>query len=457
MEQGGGGHPTGGLDLLGAGASIAALPATSRAALLDLLLARADDAIVITAAARTSGRWCPDVIYVNPAHRRLTGYEADDVVGGTPGLWAPGELNAIAHEDICRRLDMGNPARAELAIRTAAGDEKWIDTTVTPLDSEGDRRYFLEVSRDVTERHRLLEDLAEREGRLRAAQALTSIGSWEWDIDADTVTWSPELFRIYGVDPDDGVLLTLDAYVARVHPEDRQMVGDVIGRALRSGDGFVIEYRVARADNEVQWLQSRGRVERDEAAERSRRMVGTCQDITPQKTSEETLRRQALHDALTGLPNRTLLADRLAHAVAHAARRGSRTAVLFVDIDDFKAVNDRYGHHGGDGALVEVARRLEASLRPSDTLARVGGDEFVAVCEDVASLHGAAALAERIIEALIPAVKLAEGDADVKVSVGVSVGTPGDRPDTLIRRADAAMYEAKLAGGAAYRLFDVAP
>ena len=450
-------RPTGGLHLLGTGESLGALPASSRAALLDLMLTRSDDAVVICATEEIDGEWCPEVVYVNPAHQRLTGYPADEVIGRPPGLWAPVEPNAEAYAQIRSKVEVGAPARAELRIRRADGVERWIDTTVTVLDRIGDRCYCLEISRDVTERHQMLAELAGREGQLREAEALTSVGSWEWDIDGDTVTWSPQLYRVYGLDPADGVLITLPAYLARIHPDDRQMVGDIVGHALRTGEGFVVDYRAARTDGQVQWLQSRGRVIRDERHQRSLRMVGTCQDITEQKTSEESLRRQALHDALTGLPNRALLADRLAHAMAYAARRSSRTAVLFVDIDDFKAVNDRYGHQCGDEALIEVARRLETSLRPSDTLARVGGDEFVAVCEDVASADDAAALAERIIDALVPEVQLTDGAVEVRVSVGVSVGVGGDHPEALVRRADAAMYEAKLAGGGAYRLFTTEP
>jgi diguanylate cyclase (GGDEF)-like protein/PAS domain S-box-containing protein len=446
--------PERGLNLLGAGASIAALPATSRAALLDLLLARSDDAIVISWSDRVDARWCPEVVYANPAHARLTGYEAAEVIGRDPGMWAPPDRNAAAHEDLCRCLASLEPARVELAVLTATGDEKWIDSTVTPLDADGDRHYFLEVARDVTERHRLLEELADREGQLREAQELTNVGSWEWDLTEESITWSPEMFRILDVDPIDGELVSFDAYLSHVHPDDHELTRDVIVRAVRTGEGFVFDFRTNRPDGRLQWLQSRGRVERDETGTHSTRMLGTTQDITAQKTSEEALRRQALHDALTGLPNRTLLADRLGHAVAHAARRGSRTAVLFIDIDDFKAVNDNFGHHGGDEALVEVARRLEASLRPSDTLARVGGDEFVAICEDVASPQDATALAARVIDALVAPIRLADGDAPVKVSVGVSVGTSGEQPEALVRRADAAMYDAKLAGGGAYRLFD---
>jgi len=446
--------PAKGLNLLGAGASIAALPAASRAALLDMLLARSDDAIVISWSDRVDGRWCPEVVYANPAHARLTGYDAAEVVGRNPGLWAPPDRNAGAHADLCRCLASAEPARVELAVLTADGDEKWIDSTVTPLDADGDRHYFLEVARDVTERHRLLEELADREGQLREAQELTNVGSWEWDLSEDTITWSPEMFRIFDIDPVDGELVSFDAYLLRIHADDHEVVRDAIMRAVRAGEGFVFDFRADRRDGQVQWLQSRGRVERDPTGTQSTRILGTTQDITAQKTGEETLRRQALHDALTGLPNRTLLADRLAHAVAHAARRDTRTAVLFIDIDDFKAVNDNFGHHGGDEALVEVARRLEASLRPSDTLARVGGDEFVAVCEDVVSLQDAATLAERVIDALVAPIRLADGDAPVRASVGVSVGTSDEQPDALIRRADAAMYKAKVAGGGAYCLFD---
>ena len=456
MEPGGqqGEQPAEGLGLLGAGASIAALPAASRAALLDLLLSRSEDAITISVTDTIDGTWCPEIIYANPAHERLTGYASADVIGRNPGLWAPHDRNGAAHAELCRRLALGEGARAELSVRTADGRDRWVDSTVTPLESDGERHYLLEVARDITERHRLLEELADREGHMREAQELTNVGSWKWDIDRDTVTWSPEMYRLYNRDPREDPVITFAAYDNLIHPDYIQVMRELVMRAVRTGEGFVFDFRTNRSDGRVQWLQSRGRVERDVTGERTVRIVGTTQDITDQKNSEESLRRQALHDALTGLPNRALLADRLSHAVAHAARRGSRTAVLFVDIDDFKAVNDSYGHHGGDEALIEVARRLETSLRPSDTLARVGGDEFVAVCEDIASLESAAALAQRIVEALVPPVVLSDGEAPVQVSVGVSVGASDDGSDALIRRADAAMYEAKLAGGGAYRVFD---
>ena len=452
--EAGGGHgeqPTQGLGLLGAGATIAGLPADSRAALLDLLLARSEDAITISVTDTLEGRWCPEIVHANPAHERLTGYASAEVLGRNPGLWAPHDRNAAAHAELCRRLARGEPARAELSVRTAGGEDRWVDSTVTPLGFDGERHYLLEVARDVTERHQLLAELEDREGQLHEAQELTNVGSWQWDIDNDTVAWSPEMYRIYGRDPAEEPVVTLQAYTDLIHPDHHKVMYDTVSRAFRAGEGFVFEFRTNRP--EVQWLQSRGRVERDETGNRSVRIIGTTQDITTQKTSEESLRRQALHDALTGLPNRTLLADRLSHAMAYAARRDSCTAVLFVDIDDFKAVNDTFGHQAGDEALVEVARRLEASLRPSDTLARVGGDEFVAVCEDVASADDAAALAERIVDALVPPIRLVSGMAEVKVSVGVSVGASDDQPDTLIRRADTAMYEAKLAGGGEYRLY----
>ena len=170
------------------------------------------------------------------------------------------------------------------------------------------------------------------------------------------------------------------------------------------------------------------------------------EDVTARKAAEQALRHQALHDGLTGLPNRTLLHDRLEHALAAAAREGQRVGVIFADLDGFKAVNDSAGHAAGDELLREVAARFDACLRPGDTLARLGGDEFAVVCPGVADEAGVDVVAARLLAALREPVLLASGTFSVGASIGMSLAAAGADPEVVLGQADAAMYGAKRAG-----------
>jgi diguanylate cyclase (GGDEF)-like protein len=172
------------------------------------------------------------------------------------------------------------------------------------------------------------------------------------------------------------------------------------------------------------------------------------------QSAESRVRHQALHDPLTGLPNRSLLLDRLNHWAARAGRDRSTAAVLFVDLDNFKVINDALGHDQGDRLLCAVADRIRAELRPSDTVARVGGDEFVVFCEDVTSEHDALAMVDRLVHALDAPFDLAGQAQHATASVGIALGDGATQPEVLIRNADAAMYRAKERGRARYELFD---
>ena len=166
-------------------------------------------------------------------------------------------------------------------------------------------------------------------------------------------------------------------------------------------------------------------------------------DVTAQRELEEQLRTAALHDPLTGLPNRSLLVDRLDHALVAAARRGDQVALLYCDLDGFKAVNDAHGHAAGDEVLAQAAVRLAAVVRPGDTAARIGGDEFVLMCPEVADPAVAAALAERVTEAMADPLWSSAGRHQVGVSVGVALSGPASTPETMLTAADEAMYVVK--------------
>jgi diguanylate cyclase (GGDEF)-like protein len=183
-------------------------------------------------------------------------------------------------------------------------------------------------------------------------------------------------------------------------------------------------------------------------------MQGTCQDITDRKQAEAALTHNALHDPLTGLPNRALLLDRIEVALARSARIEKSVAVLFLDLDRFKLINDSWGHAAGDVVLRAVAERLRAAVRPSDTVGRLGGDEFVVVCEDAVTLWEATVLGERLIRTLQEPFEVEGGEVFVTVSVGIAIADQTTSADGLLRDADVAMYQAKQRGRARCEFFD---
>lgn len=184
------------------------------------------------------------------------------------------------------------------------------------------------------------------------------------------------------------------------------------------------------------------------AAAEPRCFIGVVRDITARKAAEDQIRHLAYHDALTGLPNRFLFEDRLLHAMSVARRDKQKVALMFVDLDSFKPVNDSFGHHIGDKLLQEVAHRMRECLRDSDTAARIGGDEFVVLLPNVESLPGAVLVAEKILARLRQVFGLDQYQAYISASIGVTIsGGPGDNEKELTRRADAAMYQAKSGGG----------
>ena len=239
-----------------------------------------------------------------------------------------------------------------------------------------------------------------------------------------------------------------------VNPEDWPTVRSAVDSVLaRDGAATSFEIRAEHADGRWVWLEACATNLLEEP------MVGavvlTFRDISDRKSYEDDLRHRALHDTLTGVPNRTLLIDRLSGAIWRSGRDGRSVTVFFLDLDDFKVVNDTLGHAAGDEVLVGVAGRLAAVARAQDTVARFGGDEFVLVIEHDQGSGWVLAFAERIRAVFAEPIRADGHLVTVSASFGIATATgTTPSPDSLLRDADAAMYRAKETGGNAYRLFD---
>jgi diguanylate cyclase (GGDEF)-like protein len=286
---------------------------------------------------------------------------------------------------------------------------------------------------------------------LAEAQRIARLGSWELEFDTNTMVWSDELCRLYDYPiestPD------IEDLLSRFHPDDNDAMQGLVRAAVAARKSFDIDHRIVLPDGSTRWIRSQGRIE-SSGTRATARMCGTAQDITDQKSADDALAHLALHDPLTGLPNRTLLIDRLDQALARLGRKQSSVGVLFIDIDRFKVINDSLGHPAGDEMLIAMAHRIQDSLRPGDTLARFGGDEFAILCEDLAGEHDAVEIADRIGAAMSQPLSWGDGELVVTVSTGIAMAnSPLVSAVSLLRDADAAMYRAKETGRARSALF----
>jgi diguanylate cyclase (GGDEF)-like protein/PAS domain S-box-containing protein len=304
----------------------------------------------------------------------------------------------------------------------------------------------------VRTRLRAARELAASMMRYALAAQGANDGLWDWDLAAGKVYYSPRWKEIVG-SAEGEVGAAPEEWLGRIHPDDRAHVeGQLFRQGEPSGSLVEAEYRIAHADGGWRWVLARG-VRVVDAAGTVVRMAGSQSDISQRKRVEQQLLHDALHDSLTGLPNRALFLDRLERAIAYAHRRKERHfAVIFLDLDRFKVVNDRIGHLAADGVLVALARRLERGLRRGDSVARLGGDEFALLVHDV---DDPSAVAHRILAELARPFDAGKQQILVQASLGIAVSTTGfNRPEDALRDADAAMYLAKARGRARYEIAD---
>jgi diguanylate cyclase (GGDEF)-like protein/PAS domain S-box-containing protein len=395
------------------------------------------------------------VVYANPKFCDIFGYSREELARGVTveQLTDPADWPTV-RENIRKRI-AGEVRSMHYTARARRKDGAAIEVEVHGERTEfGGKPAITGLLLDITERRRAERALQRSEERYALAERGANDGLWDWDLAAKRVYLSPRFKRMLGLREDE-LGADPEAWLKRVHADDRERLSSDLQRHLEGRSPHLeVEHRIRHADGSWRWMLLRGTAVRG-AAGKATRLAGSLTDITERKETEEKLLHDALHDALTGLPNRSLFMDRLRQAMAFQERRPEmRFAVLYLDVDRFKNINESLGHGMGDRLLISVSKRLLKCVRPGDTVARLGGDEFGILLEDYGIPEEPARLAERIQAELAPAHDLGGVEVFSTASIGIAVAVRGyARPEELLRDADTAMYRAKQLGRARHAVF----
>jgi diguanylate cyclase (GGDEF)-like protein/PAS domain S-box-containing protein len=406
----------------------------------------------------------------------LTSAKGVPVAGWFMGVITPTADAFAPIDDMQRRMLL-----ASLSLTLLAGLLTWwmLKRQLAPLTATADAMVALSSRKQIPQAlpvcgqdeigqltggfNRLVETWIEREEALLKSEerwkfAIDGAGDglWDWNTQTGEAFFSPRYKQMFGyADADFGA--TSDEWSKRIHPDEAPGVFAAIQPYMEGKPGAAnVEFRMLCKDGSWKWVLGRGMVVSRDADGKPLRMIGTNSDITERKAHQSQLERVAHFDALTNLPNRVLLADRLQQAMAQALRRAQHLAVVYLDLDGFKAINDQHGHDVGDQVLIALAQRMRQVLREGDSLARIGGDEFVIALLDVDDRAASLPMLNRLKAACAHDVQVGALSLQVSASVGITFYPQAQDidADQLLRQADQAMYQAKLAGKNRLHFFD---
>jgi PAS domain S-box-containing protein len=408
------------------------------------------------------------IVWVNDAFTALTGYTLNEVQGNSPGsILQCEQTDPTTIQKMRYAMARGESVRLELLNRRKDGSQYWVDLSISPYFApDGSLLGFIGIQADISEHVSVKRRLARTENMLQQATRLAKVGGWELNLESGDVQWTAETYAIFELDATTPVDIELaKSFYTK---ESLEIIETAIARACETGIPYSVETEIRTHKGVVRWIRSMGA-----PAYADGKLVGlfgSVQDITDKVQLEHALRRAAHTDALTGLPNRLELLEILRGAIRSAKHDPNhRFAVLFLDFDRFKTINDSLGHSAGDELLCEISKRLQNGLRAQDTMyrrdrskircqgsaSRIGGDEFVIVLDGIPSSAAAESVAGRLLKALAHPYKIKGQQVTSSVSIGLVMGDDQTSDaETVLRDADIAMYEAKNAGRGRYCIFD---
>ncbi|MDD5169456.1 MAG: diguanylate cyclase, partial [Syntrophales bacterium] len=416
------------------------------------------------------------VIYWNKACEDLTGIKSEDLLG-TNDHWKafydhprPCIADIIIDNKIdemtnlypvyARSVLIPDGIRAEGWYPNLGGKNRYIVFEAAPIhDNHGKISAAIETLQDITERKQAEEALRTSQLQLLEAMDLAHIVYWEFDPVVQTYVFNDPFYAFYGttVEQEGGYLVSREDYAKRfIHPDDIPLFDQFVKENTLRSDTVLfadIEHRIIRRDGEVRHILARTRIIKDDSGRIVKR-YGANQDITERKNAGDKIQYLATHDSLTGLPNRLMFSQLLNHAIQAAQRYQRQFAVLFIDLDRFKIINDTLGHEAGDQLLQKIATRLKEPLRAVDVVARLGGDEFVLLIEEVNDSKQVAIVAHKILTSIIKPLTLMRQECRITASIGICM-YPKDAKDeqSLMKHADIAMYFAKEEGKNNYQFY----
>ena len=400
---------------------------------------------------RSDGRY----VDINPAWVDMLGIPRDEAIGRTAV-----ELGIFTAEDRQRLMEQvsqtGHLSDYEVTLNVRNGPRRTVLQSMRATEFDGEPCWLFSVH-DITDRKRNEVQVREREALLSLTISAASLGLWDWDLQTGLVTGDRRWRAMRGLAATGDTTAAVQ-WTTAIAPDDIDRITAELARhTAHLGTPFDATWRLNQPSEPVRWVRNLGKIVGFDEQGRPARMLGVAIDVTPQREQEVMLQRLALYDALTGLPNRVLLARKLQECMAQARDTGKQLGVAYLDLDGFKPVNDRLGHGAGDRLLVVVGGRLTRALQPVDTVARLGGDEFVILMPGLESVADCERILGRVMESVSAPYTLDTERVVVTASIGYTIFPQDDADaDTLLRHADQAMYAAKQAGRNRFHQFDAA-
>jgi diguanylate cyclase (GGDEF)-like protein/PAS domain S-box-containing protein len=406
------------------------------------LVQHASDIIMVLASDGT-------IRYVSPAFETILGYPASEAIGmNGVELAYPDDLDVL-RDALAVRSPRHRSGAAEIRLCTRTGRWRWYDVIVTDLSDDPSVGGWVANLRDVTDRKAQAEALNEAQEAFRHAFDDAPIGIGLVALDGRILRANRAMGVLLGRTQED---LTGRSVSHLTHPADLAVSDDHRERLTRGDiDSYRLEKRYVRPDGSIVWAALSVSLVADTSGQ-PLYLIGQLEDITDRKALADQLAHDAAHDAMTGLLNRASFTQHVTAALE--AGNGRQVAVLFIDLDHFKVINDSLGHALGDELVETIAGRLRDTLRSDSVVARFGGDEFVVLCDDLADDDAAMALARRLLAAIAEPVALSTQEVFVTASIGIAIAALDATSDTMLRDADAAMYEAKSTGRARAVMFE---